>query len=168
MNVFLRDILPDEYDGFMNQVADNYAWSTAQAEGSDYESCLKRTWEMLDEDLPAGIDTPKQRFYRIQDGDLEVGNLWLTFSKGRTAGFSSIYISNIVIFREHRRRGYATAALKLIEVLGKSRGCKNVSLNVFAFNKGAQALYKKLGYRSTTMQLRKAIDWNSTLTNRGE
>lgn len=156
MNVFLREILPDEYDSFMNRVADNYARSVAKVYDSTYEICIKQAWKMLDEDLPEGVDTPGQFFYRIQDGDLEVGNLWLTYSKDRGKDHY-VYVSDIVIFEEHRRKGYATAALELAEGLGETWGCKSISLNVFAFNKGAQALYKKLGYRFTTMQMHKSF-----------
>ena len=57
------------------------------------------------------------------------------------------YLHYIVVFEEYRRKGYARAALELLEEEAKGLGAQSVSLNVFGDNGTAKLLYEKSGYQ---------------------
>ena len=67
----------------------------------------------------------------------------------------SVY--NIEIGAAHRRKGHAFRALQALEAMAVAAGATSIGLNVFAFNTGAQALYRKLGYATTNFNMRKRL-----------
>jgi ribosomal protein S18 acetylase RimI-like enzyme len=53
----------------------------------------------------------------------------------------------IAVAPSHRRRGIATAMLMFLHYRAQERGCSHVMLHVDDENRGAQSLYRALGYR---------------------
>ena len=69
----------------------------------------------------------------------------------------SAFVYDLEIKPQHRRRGHATAAFAVMESLAGELGAESVGLHVFVWNEGAQALYRKLGYRVTGVNMVKDL-----------
>ena len=85
---------------------------------------------------------PFTYYYFIMDGETTVGAVRVVDSKDG----SQKRISPIFIMKEHRGKGYAQAALTVVEVL---HGSENWSLGTILQEAGNCHLYEKMGYRRT-------------------
>jgi ribosomal protein S18 acetylase RimI-like enzyme len=105
--------------------------------------------------LPEGHRTAGHRFLRIVsiDSDEPVGGVWFWIDVENKQGF----LYNITVFPRHRRRGFASGALVLVQEMARSAGCTTLGLNVFSPNDGAIALYRKLGFSAVSSY------WNKPL-----
>jgi len=66
-------------------------------------------------------------------------------------------VYDIVIQQEYRRRGHAMRALQALEVEASLLGLAGAALQVFGYNEGAIALYRKLGFEPTNINMYKAL-----------
>jgi ribosomal protein S18 acetylase RimI-like enzyme len=92
----------------------------------------------------------------INDGGERVGYAWFVPEDrpfGRVA-----FIYDIAVDPEHRRRGYAQAALGEIESWARDHDCVGVQLHVFGVNTGARQLYLRAGYVETDVTMIKRVD----------
>lgn len=124
-------------------------WSRAEAEG--------RASRELDELLPEGPATRDHFLYSVWDDNLpaEVGILWFAVMNsgvGRT-----IWIYDIIIHEQFRRRGYARRTLELVDDRARELGAGKVELHVFGHNEGARSLYEQMGYGVTSIIMAKQI-----------
>ena len=105
--------------------------------------------------LPAGQCTPGHNFHSIVaiDTDEAVGGVWFHIDAEKGQAF----LYNITVFPEWYRRGYATAALSLVEAAVRSIGCSVLALNVFAENTAAAELYLKAGYNRVSSHMNKRL-----------
>ena len=85
---------------------------------------------------------PFTYYYFIMDGEMTVGAVRVVDSKDG----SRKRISPIFIMKEHRGKGYAQAALTVVEEL---HGSENWSLGTILQEAGNCHLYEKMGYRRT-------------------
>jgi ribosomal protein S18 acetylase RimI-like enzyme len=125
------------------------AWSQAEAEG--------RAARDVDGLLPEGTATQDHFLYLVRDDltDDEVGIVWFAL---RDSGFGrSVWIYDIIIHENFRRRGYASRTLDLVEDRARELGAKSVELHVFGHNHGARALYEKMGYNETSITMAKPV-----------
>ena len=125
------------------------AWSQAEAEG--------RAVRDVDGLLPEGPATQGHLLYSVRDDSMgaEVGTVWFALrdsSVGR-----SVWIYDIIIHEDFRRKGYASRTLDLVEERARDLGAKSVELHVFGHNRGAQALYEKLGYNIMSITMAKPV-----------
>ena len=110
----------------------------------------------LDELLPQGKDTPGNHLFTLLDGaSRPVGTLWI--AEQARAGTRIAYVYDIEIDSAHRRKGYAAQALNAVERMARELGLSGIALHVFGHNAAAQALYVKLGYATTNIQMFKAL-----------
>jgi ribosomal protein S18 acetylase RimI-like enzyme len=100
--------------------------------------------------FPGGRPLPSHRIFEVVVGDEAVGVLWIA---PRLEGSDQWWVYDLEIDEQHRRRGYARAALELGHAEAKALGATSIGLNVFAFNEGARELYESLGYAPMSMQL---------------
>ena len=110
------------------------------------EKAHERMEAQMNAILPQGYDTQGNCFFDIiapESGD-KVGILWI--SKMNMDGNESAFIFDIAVNAEHRRKGYASKALIEAEEIARDVDVQEIWLHVFAKNKGAIALYKKMGY----------------------
>lgn len=106
--------------------------------------------------LPEGLATPGQLIFRVEADGLPVGWLWLALRDPRAeAGVGFIY--DLSVDEVFRGRGYGRAAMQLAEVEARRNGLHTLGLNVFGHNTVARALYDSLGYRETSIQMRKEL-----------
>ena len=57
----------------------------------------------------------------------------------------TLYIDDICVDADHRRRGVGTLLFERAKRLAEEESCYRVTLNVWAFNSGALAFYRSLG-----------------------
>lgn len=67
------------------------------------------------------------------------------------------FVNNIEIAPEHRRHGYAEAAMTLLEIEARRLGAEEIRLHVFGSNSAARPLYEKLGYYPTDILMAKDL-----------
>jgi ribosomal protein S18 acetylase RimI-like enzyme len=84
-----------------------------------------------------------------------VGTVWFAL---RDSGVGrSVWIYDIIIHENFRRKGYASRTLDLVEERARDLGAKSVELHVFGHNHGARTLYEKLGYNITSITMAKPV-----------
>ena len=107
--------------------------------------------------LPQGLATPDNYLYAIQDAATHdsVGMVWIA---ALTHGGKRIaFIYDVLVKPAYQRQGYATRALIALEDEVRVLGLAGIALHVFGHNTGAQALYAKLGYTPTNINMYKAL-----------
>lgn len=71
---------------------------------------------------------------------------FLTFLDMPSIDSSTIYINNVAVRKDFRRRGVATAMLSYAEYIARSRGKNRLKLWVANDNKTAYMFYRKMGF----------------------
>ena len=104
--------------------------------------------------FPGGKPLASHRIFEVLADGEPVGVLWIA---PRIEGSDQWWVYDIEIDEQHRRRGYARAALELGHSEAKALGATSIGLNVFAFNEGARVLYESLGYEPMSIQLQKQL-----------
>ncbi len=84
-----------------------------------------------------------------------VGYLWIGHGAG--ARDDSWWVWDVLIHPDERGKGFGRAALELAEEYARSRGARNLGLNVFGFNRAARGLYESLGYEVVALEMRKEL-----------
>lgn len=66
----------------------------------------------------------------------------------------TLYIDDLCVDKNLRRNGVGIALFNYVKNLAKSKGCYNITLNVWALNEGALKFYQKCGLAplKTTME----------------
>jgi ribosomal protein S18 acetylase RimI-like enzyme len=107
--------------------------------------------------LPQGHHTPDHYFYDIRADPQGVALGFVWFADLLRGSKRVIYLFQLLVYPEHRRRGHARSALAAIEALARERGVATVALNVFGGNLGAQELYRSVGYVVTSMSMQREL-----------
>jgi ribosomal protein S18 acetylase RimI-like enzyme len=132
---------------------------------------MQRNYVELDADQPrhhiaATVDRYLSRdtplwWAEVTDGEIShsaVGCIWLGQATDQRQGILHPYILLLYVDPRHRRRGIGTALMHVAHHWAKSEGNRQISLQVFSDNPAAQALYRKLGYRSEAILMKKSLD----------
>ncbi len=134
---------------FAREKVDSGQWSK--------EASVELARRGLNELLPRGLATPENFLFTLREAESQenVGMLW--FAVQERAGQRIAYVYNILIESQYRRMGYGTRAFESLESEVASRGLGGIALHVFGHNKAARALYAKLGYQPTNINLFKRV-----------
>ena len=124
----------------------NGDWAPAEA-----DERARKEFEHL---LPEGVRSRNQYLWSIvgEPGD-KLGVLWAQVkmdSPRRTA-----FIYDFSIEPEYRGQGFGKQSLQALDEQLRSMGVESVALHVFAHNTIAFELYKKMGYQTTDLHMRK-------------
>jgi len=154
------DLVPmtqEEFEPFFERLVLDYAADKVRSGNWTSEESVRRSREECQALLPKGPDTSGQHLYRILDTETgeRVGILWLAEDARKSPPIGFIY--DLEVAAPYRRRGYATRAMLTLEVKARELGLATVSLHVFGFNYEARALYEKLGYEITNINMSKAL-----------
>jgi ribosomal protein S18 acetylase RimI-like enzyme len=107
--------------------------------------------------LPNGRETPGHEIRSMfSDAGERVGHAWFTIEK-RDVG-EVVFIYDIAVDPDRRRRGYARLALAEIEAYAREHGCAGVMLHVFGSNAAARELYRSVGFEETNVIMLKRVD----------
>jgi RimJ/RimL family protein N-acetyltransferase len=152
----LRPITQTEFDAWLGVVIPAYADDKVASGEWPQATALDLSRESFAELLPAGKDTPEHHLFTILTlAGVPVGTLWIV-EQQRASGRIA-YVYDISIAPEHRRQGHASRALQALEVEVARLRLSGIALHVFGHNVAAQALYAKLGYVATNINMFKAV-----------
>lgn len=117
---------------------------------------LARSRKNYAELLPEGVATPDHHLYVMHDEQaVVVGELWI--GGHEQAGRRVAFVYDVAVHPEHRRKGHAERAFQALEGVVRSLGLAGIGLHVFGHNAAARALYLKLGYLETNVNMFKAL-----------
>lgn len=153
----LEPMTQARYDSWLAATIREYAAEKVAAGNYAEAGSLERSEGEFDVLLPQGLQTPGHEIRSMVDDDGQaVGYVWFTVEdrpEGRV-----VFIYDIAVDMEFRRRGHAQAALLEVEAYAREHGCMGVKLHVFGSNAGARQLYRKAGYEEMNVMMLKRID----------
>jgi ribosomal protein S18 acetylase RimI-like enzyme len=145
------------YDEWLVATVREYAAEKVASGNYAEEGSLERSRGEFDALLPQGLQTPGHEIMSMIDDDgLPVGYVWFTI-EDRPVG-RVVFIYDIAVDPEHRRKGHAQAALGAVEDYARRHDCVGVMLHVFGSNTGARQLYLRAGYDETNVIMLKRVD----------
>ena len=148
---------PQAYDAYFQAAVAGYAEDNVASSRWPREGALERSRADFESSLPQGLETPDNYLFEIKTAETgaTVGALW--FAVEEKHGLRSAFVYDIEIKPEWRRQGYAVRAFQALEPLVAALGLSTIGLHVFGHNPGAQALYAKLGYAVTGINMAKHL-----------
>jgi ribosomal protein S18 acetylase RimI-like enzyme len=148
----------DEFATYLEEAVPAYAADKVASGQWTEEEARELSRRSFAELLPQGLATPGHRLFTLRDSatDAAVGMLWIALRK--RAGRAIAYVYDIGIDAAHRRRGHATRAFRAIEEMAPLLGASGIALHVFGHNAPAYALYTRLGFHPTNINMFKAVD----------
>lgn len=93
------------------------------------------------------------RVWLIQAGHDAVGYVVITFSYSMEFGGRNAFLDDLFIQAPFRGAGLGTAALKEVRAFCAEQGVRALHLETGRDNAGAQALYRRAGFKVTDRQL---------------
>lgn len=146
MKIKLRKMTLHEYNVFYDYSSNQHANELMRELNISFDKALHETEIELKEMLPDGLDTKHNSLMVIEDTlDAKiVGFIWYLYEL--TNDIQQVFLSDFVIQKQERQKGYATAALYEMGKTAKSCGCEESVLFVANENVPAQKLYTKCGY----------------------
>ena len=145
-NVFFRNMTEKEFNDFSEEEIRSYAEELIKSGYRKLKiTAMKASRKEYNETFPQGYHTPENYFYVIQnDKNEDVGKIFYqTHYEKKDVAF----ITEFVINKEHRNKGYGKSALKKIAEDAKEKGYKKMGLNVFLHNNISYPMYLKDGYK---------------------
>jgi ribosomal protein S18 acetylase RimI-like enzyme len=146
-----------QFAQYLPQLAADFAQDKIQSGQWAKADALELARKSLEESLPRGLETPDHYFYVMQAGPKgdAVGVLWIA---AQTRGDHRVaYVYDVLVHAAYRRQGHATWAFAALEAEVQRLGLSGIALHVFGHNTAAQALYTKLGYCTTNINMYKAL-----------
>jgi ribosomal protein S18 acetylase RimI-like enzyme len=150
--------MESELDEYVERLIPDYAAAHVRAGSLPPDAAEEMAREQVRSLLPNGVETQDQYLFWIEDADTgtRAGLLW--FARETRQGEQTAFIYDIEIFDAFRRRGYASAALHLLEEKAREVGAATISLHVFGNNTSARDLYRKLGFEETHVMMAKSVE----------
>jgi RimJ/RimL family protein N-acetyltransferase len=149
---------PIDYEAFLEEAIVDYADDKVRVGNWQSDEALERSRREFANLLPQGTATPNNHLWMIEDSEsaTKVGILWLGVQErnGKRDGF----VYDVRVFEPYRRRGYASGAFLALEDKARELGLASIGLHVFGDNHAARALYQKLGYVETNVNMRKMVE----------
>lgn len=148
----------EQYEDYLEQMAPDYAREHVEAGNWPDEGAVERAAKEMREDyLPQGVETKDNFLFTLVDPEIgeRVGMLWYGFV-GKVDRRQA-FVFDVIVDEAYRRRGYASQAFEKMEELVRAAGVDVIALHVFGYNKGAKAMYEKLGFEVTDIMMKKRL-----------
>jgi ribosomal protein S18 acetylase RimI-like enzyme len=152
----LEPMTDADYEAFVVATVPAYAAEKVSSGQWAREQSLALARAALAELLPRGRHTPDHYMFNVLDDHARpVGTLW--FAAREQAGKRIAYVYDVHIRPDCRRKGHARGALEAAESEARRLGLSGIGLHVFGHNSAARALYEKLGYQTTNVNMYKPL-----------
>ena len=146
-----------EYSSWIVEAIPKYAAGKVKSGQWSQEASVDLSTREYNELLPQGLETLDNHFFTIFDHRAQaVGMLWFAVKTKFDARVA--YVLDVSVRPERRRQGYAYRAFIDLEKEVRKLGLAGIALHVFGYNTSAQALYAKLGFYPTNVNLYKAVE----------
>lgn len=148
---------PEFYGHYLQAAIAGYAEDNVASGRWPREGALERSRLDFERSLPQGLATPDNHLFEIKTdaNGPTIGAIW--FAVQEKHGFRSAFVYDVEIEPQWRRHGHAMRAFVALELLVRALGLASIGLHVFGHNPGAQAMYAKLGYRVTGVNMAKCL-----------
>lgn len=145
-----------DFEIYLNETIQEYAAEKIKAGNWSEADGLELSRKEFAQLLPNGVETPDNYLYTLENEDEEaVGILWV--AKRIWGGRPVAFVYDVAIKEDYRRRGYAHQAFLVLEDTMREMGMAEIALHVFGHNHAARALYEKLGYTITNINMSKQL-----------
>jgi ribosomal protein S18 acetylase RimI-like enzyme len=155
----LTPMIEQEYDAFYDYIIHDYAEGLVRAGNAHPDLAVEVSRQQCEPVLSNRLASPNQFFFCVakDDGGCEthVGYLWWGVLERYGTRAAMLYF--IGILEPYRRRGYATQALRQMEVQVRDQGLDEIRLYVFGHNTPAWTLYENMGYAVVNATMGKTI-----------
>lgn len=152
----LRPITDAEYSAWLEAVIPEYAADKVATGHWPADTAVELSRKEYADLLPSGRQTEDNHLYTVVNAEgMPLGTLW--FAAKDRAGSRVAYVYDITIVAAHRRQGHAVRAFQALEQEVARLGLSGIALHVFGHNHAAQALYVKLGYVATNINMFKPV-----------
>ena len=153
----LAPMRPEAYSAYLQAAIAGYAEDNVASGRGPREGALERSRADFADSLPLGLATPDNFLFEIkaEESGPTIGALW--FAVEERHGMRGAFVYDLEIQPEWRRQGHAMRAFEALESLVAELGLSSIGLHVFGHNPGAQALYAKLGYGVTGVNMAKNL-----------
>jgi len=154
--IILRKMNGEEFTAFLARSIPEYASEKVKAGNWSADEAQERSRQEHTNLLPLGLDTPNHHLYSIELDGEAVGDIWLAVDE--RGGVRRGFIYDVFVAEAHRRRGIALEAMRLLEAEAGRFSLQSLGLHVFGYNTAARALYEKLGYEVTNINMSKELE----------
>ena len=146
-----------EFEMYLQYTMQEYAQDQAQSGRESEDEGLQEAEQQYHHLLPQGLQTPGHSLCMIMDEarNKHVGVLW--FDQRERTGGRQVFVNDIFIFEEFRRRGYAQWAMQQLEKQAVELGATSIGLRVLGQNEAARTLYEKLQYTVSSVDMSKDL-----------
>ena len=146
----------EEFSQWRDRSIPAYAADKVRTERWTEQESLSEAEKEFGALLPQGLDSTGHTLYTIaNESGQSVGAVWLARTERTTGPIGYIY--DLVVWEAHRRKGHAERAMHLLEAEAVKMGFNGLALHVFGHNVSAQALYRRLGYEPTHINMFKSV-----------
>jgi RimJ/RimL family protein N-acetyltransferase len=142
---------------FLQEAVPRYAQGQVDAGNWSADEAVDKAQRQYEDLLPQGLATENQYIYTVLDdkSGTKVGVIWFMDTQHRGARLA--YVCEFLIYAPYRRQGYGTQAMYAAEEAARALGIDRIALHVFGHNHPARALYGKVGYEETNVQMAKDL-----------
>jgi RimJ/RimL family protein N-acetyltransferase len=153
----LQPMNETEYQEYLAVSIADYAQEHVKAGRWNAEEALQKAAQEYQALLPDGVSSKNQYLFTIVDEQTgtKVGMLW--FAATERANERVAFVYDVNVYEPFRRRGYGEQAFLTMETKARELGLEKIGLHVFGHNFAARAMYEKLGYVITNVQMFKSL-----------
>ncbi|WP_404399120.1 GNAT family N-acetyltransferase [Lactococcus lactis] len=150
----LTKMTKEAFENYMSFAIEAYANEKVNNGTWNKNNSLSNSKDTYNKILPNGMLTPNNYFYSINNDEIIIGYIWIAKS---TDNEDTAFIYDFEIYNEFQNQGFGKTTIDLIGVEAKKLGFKNLALHVFGNNLRAIHVYKKAGFQTTDLNMRKEL-----------
>ena len=151
----LHNMTETEFSEYRSLLVEDYAHDIANNYRITLDETRAKSANQIGEMLKDGLATPNQWLYeiRLEDNVPEerIGYLWIDVDETKKRCF----ICDIYLHEVFRGQGWGRKTLELLEKQMLEKNIQRIGLHVFGNNSVARALYEKLGFEITGLNMQK-------------
>ncbi|MGH8825547.1 MAG: GNAT family N-acetyltransferase [Jiangellaceae bacterium] len=153
----LRPMTDDELAAYAKTQEDGYARQMVDFGGMTEAEAVAKASADMERYWPSGRPAEGHHVFAAEvDGEV-VGHLWLSGNSPNNDVAGQGWIYDVEVDPAYRGRGLGRELMQAALDQARTLGCTSLALNVFGGNDVAIRLYQSLGFRTTHMQMSKAL-----------
>jgi ribosomal protein S18 acetylase RimI-like enzyme len=153
MKTTLSPMPPERLPKWLTGIMNAYVEERVKA-GESLPAARANAERSLLEFFPGGNPAPHHLVFDLMVAGSPVGYLWIGPSTGERRAW---WVYDIEVDESLRGQGLGRQAMLLAEEEARWRGATSLGLNVFGHNGPARRLYERLGYETTSLQMKKDL-----------